>query len=90
MTEWFSKKPGSHVHQGVDDPTMLLVGAGAPDWVTLPPELGGTKAKVLGAFQAPCPMCAPQDLSDVPHLAVEGDNFVAECLEHGFAWYRKL
>jgi hypothetical protein len=87
MTEWFNRKPGDFAAQGVDDPTMLLLGDGAPDWVRLPPELGGTQLKVQGAHAAPCPMC--KGGSDVRHLELEGNYGVAECPRHGFVWYRR-
>lgn len=87
MTEWFDRKPGSPVAQGSEDPTMLLIGDGVPDWVRLPPELGGARVKVLGAHEAPCPMCGKGP--DVRHLELPDGLGVAECVRHGFAWYRR-
>lgn len=87
MIEWFDRKPGSNVTQGSEDPTMLLIGDGPPDWVRLPPELGGARVRVLGSHTAPCPMCEGD--APVRHLELGNDLFVAECAFHGFAWYRK-
>jgi hypothetical protein len=87
-TDWFTKKPGDAALQGRDDPTMLLLGCDVPDWVNLPPELGGARVKVTGAHMAPCPMCG-DGTGDVKHLELEGNLGVAECVRHGFAWYRR-
>lgn len=88
MTDWFVKKPGDVVSPSVEDPTMALVGGSVPDWVRLPPELGGTQVKVEGAHDAPCPKCrAPEP---VRHLALAGGVQVAECTGPcGFVWYRR-
>ena len=86
MTTWFEKSPGSEVHESTEDETMVLIGAVIPDWVRLPAELGGARVRVLGAFEAPCPLCG--DDHSVRHLRVEGGLGVAECHEHGFVWYR--
>jgi hypothetical protein len=84
MTHWFNRRPGDVVAEGVDDPTMSLVGDVVPDWVRLPPELGSAQIKVTGAFRAPCPMCRG---GEVRHLEAEAFR-VAECSTHGFVWYR--
>ena len=86
-TEWFNRKAGSIAAQGSDDPTMLLVGDGPPDWVRLPPELGGARVKVEGSHTAPCPMC--DGGPHVRHLELPDGYGVAECPIHGFAWYRR-
>jgi len=87
MTERFQRKAGSSVAQGIDDPSMLLLDDGLPEWVRLPAELGGTQAKVLGAHAAPCPMCGTGP--NVRHLELPDSLGVAECPRHGFAWYRR-
>jgi len=84
MTEWFDREPGSPVAQGKDDPTMLLVGGNKPDWVRLPRELGGAKAKVLDILAGPCPKC---DGETVKHFVLDLDVGVAECPKEGFLWY---
>jgi len=85
-TMWFNREAGSTVAQGTDEPETLLVGDGAPDWVRLPPELGGGQERVLGSHPAPCPMCKGD--APVRHLELAGDLGVAECVKHGFVWYR--
>lgn len=86
-TAWFNKKPGSEVHESIEDDTMLLLGDATPDWVRLPAELGGAQVRVLGAHAASCPLC--RNDQPVRHLRVEDELGVAECREHGFVWYRK-
>lgn len=89
MTEWFNKSPGGLISPSVDDPTMALVETGAPDWVRIPAEIGGGTVRVTGSFRAPCPMCSEGDEKLVLHMRTDVDLGVAECLEHGFVWYRR-
>lgn len=85
MIEWFGRKPGEDAAVGTDDPSMVLFGSSPPDWVRLPPELGGQQVKVLDAFAARC----PRGEHEVRHLHLEGGVNVAECRGHGgFLWYR--
>jgi hypothetical protein len=84
-TEWFTKEAGSDVAVGTDDPSMALIGAGVPDWVRLPPDLGGQRVRVLAASVREC----PRGPHEVRHLKLDGDISVAECEGHGgFLWYR--
>lgn len=86
MTMWFNRKPGDVASQGSEDETALLIGDSPPDWVRLPPDLGGTQLKVLGVCHAECPKChAP----NVRHLDLEQGYGVAECTGDGFVWYRR-
>lgn len=64
---------------------MYLVGDGTPDWVRLPPELGGHQERVKGSFMGPCPMCPSKH--PVKHYVLETLR-VAECEDRGFLWYR--
>ncbi len=83
--EWFNKEPGSDIAVSTDDPSMALIGGGVPDWVRLPSDLGGQRARVLAASVRPC----PRGPHDVRHLKLDGDISVAECEDHGgFLWYR--
>ena len=84
-TMWFNKQPGDVAGVGVDDPTALLI-ADVPDWVRLPPDLGGQQVRVTEGFAAPCPMCS--GAGDVKHLRTTQGICVAECSKHGFVWYR--
>lgn len=85
--EWFTKEPGSNVAIGSDDPKMLLIGVSQPDWVRLPPELGGVRVRVKSVGVGPCPRTGDHD---VRHMELEGDVCVAECGAHGgFLWYRR-
>ena len=82
--EWFTKEPGMAFAQSDEDPTMAIL-ADVPDWVTLPPDLGGHRVKVLGAKTAPCPRDGTHDCK---HLVLEGKVQVAECpTDGGFLWY---
>lgn len=89
MTEWFNNR-GTGVAIGVDDPRLLLVGDGIPDWVRLPRELEGPDAgrelKVTGHFVAHCPKCKREN---VRHLVLEDNYRNAECVPGcGFVTYR--
>jgi hypothetical protein len=85
VTEWFTKEPGSDVSVSESDPKMVII-AEVPDWVQLPPDLGGARVKVLGAKMAECPMGAHA----VRHYELEGKVQVAECPAHGgFLWYSR-
>ena len=88
-TEWFERGVGDFAAQGMDDPTLLLIGDPVPDWVRTPPELGGIQLRVVRGFQAACPHCSPA--KPVRHLELESAEGcgVAECREHGFTWYRR-
>jgi hypothetical protein len=87
MTEWFEKKAGDEVLIGKDEP-VLLIGDTLPDWVRLPPELGGGRLRVLRGFVAPCPKCCVG--GPVTHLKLESDTYVAECKGGcGFVWYNR-
>lgn len=85
-TDWFTKTPGNPIAPSVEDDGMVIINTGAPDWVRLPPDLGGHRVRVEESFQAPCPMCLAD--GDVPHLQTEGGICVAECQACGFVWYR--
>jgi len=94
-TFWGERAPGSDVSQGTDDPSVLLIAPGMPDWVAFPdmPEFGdlvGQRVRVSESFEAPCPMCEREHEGDAPlvtHIAVKDGWCVAECLEHKFVWY---
>lgn len=49
----FETRPGDRATK-VDE-TCVLRHGGVPDWVTVPAELGGGRAKVTGAETLPCP-----------------------------------
>jgi hypothetical protein len=83
-TERFEKQAGSPVMQGLDDPSMLLVGDEIPSWVGIPPELGGGRRAVTDAFVGPCPSCRNHGV----RVLVLGDLSVAECATRGFLWFR--
>lgn len=60
---------------------------GRPDWVKLPPELGGGQVRVRSQEALrPCPKCpVPDNL--VETLALDNNMFVGQCPTHGFVWY---
>lgn len=35
-TEWFNRRPGDFASPGSSDPSLTIIGDGAPDWVRLP------------------------------------------------------
>ena len=83
---WFERELGSPVSKGITDPTSLLLGHGAPDWVRLPQEIGGTRAKVVEAIAAPCPC---ESGHTVRHLILDLPVSVAEFPLKGFLWYER-
>lgn len=83
-TERFNKTAGSPVMQGVDDPSMMIVGDSVPDWVQVPNELGGGRRPVTRAYTRPCPACGDHDV----RVLLAGDLSVAECEQRGFLWFR--
>jgi len=96
MTMWFDRVPGQlygiesqeHADPRLDEVAILHMGPGAvPDWVALPPELGGTRHRVISSEQGRCPMCV--DVKLVLHIKIEHPDklCVSECLEHGFVWH---
>lgn len=85
--EWFQRRAGEHVAEGTSDPSMTLIGSGTPEWVRLPEELGGTTLRVEKSFVAACP--AAEVCADCRHLHLANRYGVAECLSHGFLWYRR-
>ena len=87
-TEWFDRKPGDHASIGIDDPTMMLVGGGIPDWVRTPEALGRQQLGVRGYFMRQCPKC--QCGIACRHLVLDQRYGVAECKTGcGFVWYRE-
>ena len=84
-TMWFDRKPGERVSVGKDDPAVLMISEGVPDWVRLPDELGGGKVKVSRAAIGPCPSCDTRH--EVRFLILSGSPYtVAECPKSGFLW----
>jgi len=85
----FEKEAGSGVLVSMDEEEpIMIIGDTLPEWVRLPPELGGAKKTVLSGFMAPCPRCGVG--GRVKHMRLEGDLYVAECKNGcGFVWYNR-
>lgn len=84
--DWFDRRPGEGLI-AQDDPHVILLGDQTPDVVRLPPELGRGELRVTGAFRGACPM--NEGCPDCQHLRLEEGYSVAECIGHGFIWYRR-
>lgn len=89
-TMFFIKTPGAMAAESAPDevPAVLIGDLTVPDWVRLPPSLGGTQVRVTGHHKAPCPCGA----GEVQHLVLNEPTGirVAECLHgRGFMWYRE-
>ncbi len=69
----FIKNPGQLPLN--EDEHALLVGE--PDWVSIPPDLGGGRANIVEVFTAPCPVY-PQDRPAVKHYRLDNGMYVAE------------
>jgi len=78
MTVWLHKDPGE------------LGELGDPDWVRLPPELGGGQVRVTASAIRPCPKCGAQGRHLLlEHQLPDGRPLaVGECDRGcGFSWY---
>lgn len=84
-TEWFNRKVGEPKMKEAPGGGYMAV-IGTPDWVMLPPELGGEKVRVLKEKYEKC-ACGLDHV--VRHLELDSRVGVAECSEIGFAWYEK-
>lgn len=89
MVEWFEKSVGSDVGQSEEDPSMLLIGVGKPDWVRVPDDTGhGGQYRCLELRVGRCPL--PGHAHSCIHYVLECDVWCAECTESGqFVWYRR-
>lgn len=83
--------PGQRVVQLDDDPTGVLIYDGVPDWVTLPAELGGTRATVKHGLNEPCPCGTGHTSLTLVLDATHGDKglHVAECATRGYLWFAR-
>lgn len=84
--EWFNFNAGDDVGQSSDDPAMLIIGIGKPDWV--PADTGhGGRYRCLELVTAACPNCRTHDCT---HYILDGPVSVAECKATGqFWWYSR-
>lgn len=99
-TMWFEKGVGDRALLEKQDPdadpngpcAILIADArNVPDWVRLPPQLGGSQARVTGGFMANCP-CGREH--ETWHLRTNAMNngkalHVAECPFGGFMWHTR-
>lgn len=76
-TEWFVQD-----RDGVTlDPktgAYVTIFPNVPDWVALPPEIGGTRHRVVDSWNAPCPRCQ----ADSQTLRLDNDMYVSVCRDH--------
>lgn len=86
--DWFNKTPGSDIAESQDDPHMLLMGVGVPDWVNVPADTGyGGSYRCLEIRLGPCPLKGHTE--QVRHYILAGPVWCAECLVTGqFLWYK--
>ena len=87
MTMWFERTPGSLVARSTTDETAMLVGRPLPQWVRLPPSLGGSKVDIVSQKMECCPQCEASP--EVRTLHLTNGLSVAECSPCGFVWFRK-
>ena len=88
MIERMNMEAGTGIAKSAEDETMLMLGACLDDsvkWVTLPEEVGGGQAHVIGIEQVQCPLC------EIPHIVnnlklnkiIKGKRLhVCECGRH--------
>lgn len=91
-TEWFTKHPFSPGIKKLEDGYMTV--HGVPDWVIIPPDYGGGRARVVESFHAKC-AChvlgyeehgADALLTDRKFSTGESIG-VFECKNKGFVWF---
>lgn len=88
MVEWFEKAPGSDIAASEDDPAMLLIGVGKPDWVRVPEDIGGGQYRCLEVRSGKCPALGHDH--ECRHYLLNGPVSCAECTQDGvFYWYRR-
>ncbi len=89
MVEWYQKPPGSDIGQSEDDPSMLLIGVGRPDWIRAPDDTGhGGQYRCLEIRVGKCPM--PGHDHSCLHYVLDGPVWCAECTEaRQFLWYAR-
>ena len=71
----------------IQDGNMVLVYDGVPDWVTMPPELGGGRVNVKHGRKGPCPCGRGHEVLILVLDEPTGIQ-VAECSVKGFMWFR--
>ena len=76
VTRWYNIDRDGVRTVRVGNPNEELIGARAPDWVRLPPELGGDKVRVIRSEGSP-----PRR-----DLILENGMKVAHCPIDGFVW----
>jgi hypothetical protein len=84
-TEWFNRRVGEAKIKELPEGGYMTV-IGTPDWVSLPEQLGGGKARVEREHHGRCP-CGDGHI--VRRLELKNGMGVAECEHIGFAWYEK-
>ena len=77
----FTKRPGELATADLGDGFAVLLGD--PDWVDLPADLGGGRARIVRTWSAPCPITGAL----AKHYELEGGLYVAE--SDRFYWYRR-
>lgn len=85
-TEWFLDD-GSDVLVHIEDPQLLLIGRGLPDWVKSPPEtpdIGARTFKVRAHSQRICVKCR---IELVVELVLDDGYRVSFCPTCKFVWY---
>jgi hypothetical protein len=89
MVEWFNKQAGSDIGESKDDPRLLLIGLGKPDWVMVPDGTGhGGQYRCLDLRVGPCPL--PGHDHECRHYLLDGPVWCAECTQEGkFVWYSR-
>jgi len=75
-TLWFTRQADGSLTD--EHGNYVIVHPHIPDWVMLPPQLGGHKMRVENASTEPCPMCD----SPCPTLTLENAIKVASCDRH--------
>lgn len=84
---WLDKDSQGALYDSETDAYVVMLPS-LPDYIRLPPELGGHTTRVLSDFQAQCPRrCGSQ----CTHYALQNDLYVANCTKciNPYGFYRK-
>ncbi len=89
---WFTRRAGEFVREvdvavvDGEEGVLLMGDLRCPDWVQMPPELGGGQVRVEAVGRAPCICCEPPKLDRVHYRLANGYR-VVECPGVGFSIY---
>jgi len=83
---WGERSVGSPVAVGENEHGGHVIISDTPDWIRLPPTLGGTDHRVANTYSRPCPCGEAHEAKTFDLTGT--DVHVSECIDRGFLWWR--